>query len=69
LARNAAGDTLFVWTEGTGWQKGGKLAWQLYDKSDKPIAGEAATGNKDGVVTWGLVSAAARSDGSFVVVY
>ena len=31
LASNKAGDVLLVWAEGTGWNKGGSIAWQLYD--------------------------------------
>jgi hypothetical protein len=27
VAGNARGETILVWTEGTGWQKGGSLAW------------------------------------------
>src|SRR5262249_7206779 len=33
---NAKGETLFVWTEGTGWAKGGAVAWQLFDREGKP---------------------------------
>ena len=31
VAGNARGETILVWTEGTGWQKGGSLAWQVFD--------------------------------------
>ena len=33
LAVDANGQTLLAWTEGTGWQKGGSLAWQLFDRN------------------------------------
>ena len=38
LAINARGEMLLAWAEGTGWQRGGPLAWQLYDKAGKPTA-------------------------------
>ena len=62
---NGSGEMLLVWTEGTGWQRGGSLAWQLYDPGGKP--GE--TGRADGVPIWGLASAVAKADGSFVIFY
>ena len=29
------GQSVVVWAEGTGWQRGGDLAWQVFDKSGK----------------------------------
>ena len=63
---NAQGEVLLAWTEGTGWQKGGAVAWQLYDEAGRPTAEK---GRADGVPVWGLVSAFVKPDGSFVVVY
>ncbi|MBI3418386.1 MAG: hypothetical protein HY043_24110 [Verrucomicrobia bacterium] len=63
---NAKGETLLAWTEGTGWQRGGAVAWQVFDASDKP---SAEKGRADGVPVWGLVAAVAKPDGSFVVFY
>ncbi len=63
---NASGETLFVWTEGTGWAKGGSVAWQIFDKEGN------ATGEKNrapGVPVWGLPTAFAKPDGGFVIVY
>ena len=62
---NAKGETLMVWTEGTGWQKGGSVSWQLFDKGGKAI-GE--TGRGGAVKVWSLVSAYAKPDGNFVIV-
>ncbi|MSR48063.1 MAG: hypothetical protein EXS13_13565 [Planctomycetes bacterium] len=67
IAVNAMGEVLLAWTEGMGWERGGSLAWQLFTADGKPI--EGASGRADGVPAWSLVSAAARSDGSFVIVY
>jgi hypothetical protein len=63
---NARGETLFVWTEGTGWAKGGAVAWQLYDKEGKPTA---ERGRADGVPAWSLATAFAKPDDGFVIVY
>ena len=63
---NAAGEVLLAWTEGTAWAKGGAVAWQLYDTTGNPTSGQ---GRVDGVPAWSLVSAFAKPDGSFVVLY
>src|SRR5262249_14302002 len=66
VARSAKGQVLMVWTEGTGWSKGGSLAWQLFDRDGKPIgSGEQAPG----VPVWGLPSAFADQKGDFTIVY
>ena len=63
---NAKGEVLLAWTEGTGWAKGGAVAWQLYDASGNPTS---ERGRSEGVPTWSLATAAAKPDGSFVIVY
>ncbi len=66
IAANARGETLLVWTEGTGWKKGGSFAWQLYDTQGKPVGekGEAA-----GIPAWSLAAAVAEKDGGFTIIY
>ena len=66
MASNTRGQTILVWTEGMGWQKGGSVAWQVFDDKGKPIGD---IGRANGVPTWSLVAVFARPDGSFVVVY
>src|SRR5207249_190527 len=66
VAGNARKETILAWTEGTGWNRGGSLAWQVYDKDGKPT-GER--GRADGVPTWSLAAVFARPDGGFTVVY
>lgn len=66
VAENAAGEILLAWTEGMGWQRGGKLHYQVFDKSGKPTA---TRGGQPGVPAWSLVSANATADGKFVVLY
>ncbi len=63
---NGRGEVLVAWAEGTGWEKGGAVAWQLFDPSGKPTEEK---GRADGVPVWGLVAAAPRADGSFTIFY
>lgn len=63
---NATGEVLLAWTEGTGWGKGGAVAWQLYDERGNPTSEK---GRAEGVPTWSLVAAVAKPDGSFVIFY
>jgi hypothetical protein len=66
VAANSAGEILLVWTEGTGWQRGGAVAWQLFDKAGKPLA---ERGRQEGVPAWSFGAAYSRADGSFAVMY
>ena len=63
---NDKGETVLVWTEGIGWNHGGSLSWQVFDKEGKPTAEK---GHADGVPTWSLVAVFARADGGFTIVY
>lgn len=63
---NGEGETLLAWTEGTGWAKGGSLAWQIFDKEGKPTKEK---GQMEGVPVWSLVSAVAQADGTFILFY
>ena len=67
VAGNARGETILVWTEGTGWQKGGSLAWQVFDRSGRPIGPEGRI--EDGVPVWGLATVVARPDGGFTIIH
>jgi hypothetical protein len=67
LATNRAGQTVLAWTEGTGWEKGGSVAWQVYDRDGRPLPGQG--GHADGLPVWGVPAAVALSDGSFRVLY
>jgi len=66
IAANSRGETMLVWTEGTGWKKGGSLAWQRYDSQGKP-AGEK--GAEQGIPVWSFAAVVAEKDGSFTIVY
>ncbi len=43
VAVNARGQAILVWTEGTGWQKGGSLAWQVFDRDGRRSGRRAAS--------------------------
>jgi hypothetical protein len=66
LAANNKGDVLVAWTEGTGWAKGGSLAWQLYDAQNNPTPEK---GKAQGVPVWSLPTAVTNPDDTFTIVY
>jgi hypothetical protein len=66
VAVNQDGDVLLAWTEGTGWQKGGALAYQLYDRAGKPAMESA---ERPGIPVWSFAAVAARPDGAFSILY
>ena len=63
---NSEGKTIFLWTEKTGWKKGGSVAWQVFDESGRPTAEK---GVADGVPAWSLVTAYALPGGRFAIIY
>ena len=63
---NDRGEVLLAWTEGTGWQKGGALAWQLFDANGQATDEK---GRVEGVPVWSLVAAVPQADGRFVIFY
>jgi hypothetical protein len=64
IAVNAAGDRLLAWAENTAWKRGGTFAWRITSGSGTELAHSADAGP---VPVWGLVSAVAIPDGSFVI--
>jgi hypothetical protein len=66
VAFNAKGEMILAWTEGMGWEKGGSVAWQVYDNDGAPTE---ERGRAAGVPVWSLVAVFVRPDGRFVVVY
>jgi hypothetical protein len=63
-ARNDAGETLLAWIEGSGWNQGGTLAWQAFDREGRPV-GEQGHGGQ--LPVWSFAACYARPDGSFVI--
>jgi hypothetical protein len=66
VACNRRGRTLLSWAGGVGWERGGSVAWQVFDKDGKPLSEK---GRADGVPVWSLVAVSPRTDGGFTVVY
>jgi hypothetical protein len=67
IASNAQGETVLVWTEGTSWQKGGALAWQVFDPQGRPASERGRL--DDAIPVWGLATVVARPDGGFTIIH
>jgi hypothetical protein len=65
LGVNAEGEMILVWTEGTAWQKGGALVWQVYDKSGKPTEEKGRV--ESGIPVWGLPTVVATDKGFTII--
>jgi len=63
-AVDGRGKVILAWTEGTGWRRGGDLAWQVFDKSDRPTAERGRLAS--GIPVWGLPAVVAW-EGRFVI--
>jgi hypothetical protein len=59
------GDTLLAWAEGTGWGKGGSVAWQAYDSRGTPLSEHGALA---GLPAWSFAAVVSTRNG-FVIVY
>jgi hypothetical protein len=64
MAVNARGETLIAWVIGTGWNRGGELAWTILDASGKPTA---QRGSDTGISVWSHAAAYAEPGGDFVI--
>lgn len=64
LARQRDGRVLFAWSEGTGWNRGGSIHWQLFDAAAGP---QGAPGQADGLPPWSLPAVATWGDGFAVI--
>ena len=66
VAVDDTGRMAIVWAEGTGWNRGGDLAWQVYGADGAPLeSGQQAAG----VAKWSKPAVVARPDGGFVVLH
>lgn len=67
VAVNERGEILIAWAEDTSFQRGGSLAWRLFDASGKqtPLHGRV----ENGVPHFSRPAAVARPDGSFLIVH
>jgi hypothetical protein len=67
VAVNADGQYIVAWTERTRWAKGGDVAWQVFERNGRPIAGSA--GRASDLPVWGVPAAAVTPQGGFVIFY
>ena len=66
LAVNQNGDVLCAWAEGTGWQRGGRVAWRLVSADGTPTGD---IGHGEGLGVWSFPAVLPRAYGSFAVAY
>ena len=66
VAINGNNELLMVWTEGTGWERGGSLAYQVYDRRGEPTEEK---GQLPGIATWSFAAPIAGPDNGFSIVY
>lgn len=64
IAVNRTGEILLVWTEGTGWKRGGSLAWQVFDPTGRPV-GKA--GASSALPAWDFATAVALNTRFLVI--
>lgn len=67
VAVNKQGDFIVAWAEGTGWSKGGSVAWQVFDRDGTPKAGQP--GRADGLPVWDSPAAFVAPDDSFRIAF
>jgi hypothetical protein len=57
---------LVAWAEGTGWAKGGAVAWQAFDKNGKNLGSKERI---EGLPAWSMPAAVAGPGADFTVIY
>ncbi len=67
LVIDERGRILIAWAEGVGWNRGGDVAWQVFDANRDALLDE--TGRGEGLPVWGHPAAVIRPGGGFAVLY
>lgn len=67
VAINSSGQFIVAWAEDTGWNKGGSVAWQVFDKQGNPEP--THSGRLEGLPAWDAPAAFAASDGTFRILF
>jgi hypothetical protein len=67
-AVNERGSTLLVWSEGTGWNRGGSIAFQLFGADGRPAV-TSGYSNAGLLPVWSLPAAAVAPNGDFFVLF
>jgi hypothetical protein len=66
VVANSRGATLLAWTDGTAWQRGGTVTWQLFDKAGRPIDQGSSI---PGLPVWDVVGASVSRNRRFTIFY
>ncbi len=67
VAANSQGAFVVAWAEGTGWNKGGSVAWQVFDPDGKPVPGRS--GHAEGMPAWDKPAVIVCPDGTFKIMF
>jgi len=67
VAANKNGEFIVAWAEGTDFNKGGSVAWQVFDRDGKPESGKS--GRAAGLPASGLPAVFVTKDGTFKIVF
>jgi hypothetical protein len=65
LARNKEGEILIAWVEGSGWQRGGLLGWQMFDQMGRPTL---TCTTQTSVPVWSFPAAFCLPDNRFAII-
>jgi hypothetical protein len=64
VTRSRGGETLLAWVEGSGWQRGGVLGWQIFDRAGRPTA---VCETRLSVPVWSFPAVFVRPDQGFTI--
>ncbi|MEX2639971.1 MAG: hypothetical protein WD266_04760, partial [Balneolales bacterium] len=66
VAHNNREETILVWTEKMGWERGGTLHWQVFDVNLQPTS---KSGRSDDVPVWSRPAVVTNENGDFTIFY
>jgi hypothetical protein len=67
LAAGANGDTIVVWAEDTGWQRGGSLEWRIFNWSGRMTRERGRI--EGGIPVWSLPAVVTLPDDRFLIIH
>ena len=66
IAIDSDGRIAVIWAEGSGWNRGGNLAWQVYDNEGNTLESGSL---EAGVPIWSRAAVVAEPDGGFLLLH